>query len=70
MVALRTFINLSPERQKEIIENSLKEFALNEYQTASISNIVTDLGIAKGSFYRYFESKKDLYFYLIDYCIK
>lgn len=69
MVALKTFNNLPGERRKEIILVCLEEFALHEYTSASLSNIVSALGLAKGSFYRYFESKKALYFYLIDHCI-
>jgi TetR/AcrR family transcriptional regulator len=64
---LKTFMNLSPERQKEIIDTCLKEFALHDYRDVSLSKIIAKLGLAKGSFYRYFESKRDLYEYLIEY---
>ncbi|MBA4851982.1 TetR/AcrR family transcriptional regulator [Emticicia sp. BO119] len=70
MVALKTFNNLSIERQTEIISVCLEEFALHEYQTASLSNIVSRLNLAKGSFYRYFENKQSLYFFLLDHCIQ
>lgn len=69
MVALSTFENLKEERRQQIISVSLEEFALSDYQTASLSNIIKKLGLAKGSFYRYFENKQSLYFYLLDYCI-
>ncbi len=69
MVALKTFSNLPTDRQHEIIAVCLEEFALHEYETASLSNIVTKLNLAKGSFYRYFESKKSLYFFLLEHCI-
>jgi AcrR family transcriptional regulator len=62
---LQTFINLKEERKQEILNVAFEEFALHEYKVASISNIVKKLNIAKGSIYRYFENKKDLYFYLI-----
>lgn len=70
MVALDTFKNLAGGRQQEIILVALREFALNEYKTASLSTIIESLGLAKGSFYRYFKSKQSLYFYLLDTCIK
>lgn len=70
MVALKTFNNLTEERQQEIILICLEEFALKEFQSASLSTIVTKLNIAKGSFYRYFESKQTLYYFLLDHCIK
>lgn len=64
---LQTFLNLPESRQKEILEASCKEFALHEYKVASIGNIIKELGVAKGSFYRYFKDKKDLYFHLVEY---
>jgi AcrR family transcriptional regulator len=64
---LKTFKNLREERQKEIIDTCLKEFALHDYNEVSLSKIISKLGLAKGSFYRYFESKRDLYEYLIEY---
>ena len=65
---LKTFLNLSLERQKEIINVCMEEFAQNDYESASLSRIIKTLGLAKGSFYRYFESKKDLYIYLVSVC--
>ena len=64
---LQTFLNLSEERQQEILNASYEEFALNTYSTASLSNIIKKLNLAKGSFYRYFPSKKELYLYLLHY---
>ena len=63
-------MNLDEKRQKEIIDTCLKEFALRNYNEVSLSKIIKKLGLAKGSFYRYFESKKDLYTYLIEYAKK
>jgi TetR/AcrR family transcriptional regulator len=62
----KTFHNLTKERRIEIIMVCFEEFTLNDYDNASVSRIVRRLGIAKGSFYRYFESKKDLYLFLLD----
>lgn len=63
----KTFMNLSKERQKEIMDTCLKEFALHNYNEVSLSKIIAKLGLAKGSFYRYFESKRELYEYLVEY---
>lgn len=70
MVALKTFKNLPAERKAEIINACLEEFALHDYEVASLSNIVARLGLAKGSFYRYFDSKKSLYLFLLNHCIE
>ncbi len=61
----QTFYNLKPERQEEILQLAYQEFALNGYQNASLSEIIRRLGLAKGSFYRYFASKKELFSFLL-----
>lgn len=61
----QTFFNLAEEKRNLITNLAIEEFAENSYQSASISRIVKRAGIAKGSFYQYFEDKKDLYLYLI-----
>ena len=60
-----TFFNLSKEKQTRIYEISAREFAASPYHVASISKIVRLAGMAKGSFYQYFEDKQDLYLTLI-----
>lgn len=60
-----TFFNLPDNKRESILEIAIEEFANHDYKNASISNIVSKAGIAKGSFYQYFEDKKDLYLYLI-----
>jgi AcrR family transcriptional regulator len=62
---LQTFYNLDDERKYKILIISYEEFVFNSYKTASVSNIVKRLKLAKGSFYRYFENKLDLYTYLV-----
>lgn len=66
----QTFFNLPDEKRERIIEIALKEFATYTYGKASLSNIVAQAGIAKGSMYQYFEDKKDLYLYLLDLAAK
>lgn len=61
---LTTFLNLPEERKKEITRVCFEEFAHNDYESASLGRIIKRLGVAKGSFYRYFENKQDLYVYL------
>ena len=59
-----TFDNLAEERKQKFIEAAFDEFIQNDYEGASISRMVKKLGFGKGSVYRYFEDKRDLYFYL------
>lgn len=64
---LQTFLNLSEKRKNEILNAAYEEFALHSYATASLSSVIRKIGLAKGSFYRYFRSKKELYLYLIQH---
>lgn len=64
MVSL-TFQNLKPEKKQVIIEAALDEFSEYPFSEASITNIVKKAGISRGSFYQYFESKENLYRYLV-----
>lgn len=65
-----TFFNLPLEKRERITEVIIDEFSENTYETASINQIVKTAEIAKGSFYQYFEDKKDIYKMTIDICQK
>lgn len=60
-----TFFNLPEDKRAMLVNALLDEFAEQPYKNASISRIVAKTGIAKGSFYQYFEDKKDCYLYLL-----
>lgn len=61
----KTFLQLDDEKRNRFLTVALKEFSTKDYERASISAIVEELGIAKGSVYQYFKDKKDLYLYLL-----
>lgn len=61
-----TFFNLPDEKREHITAVAVAEFSSHDYADVSISRIVARAGIAKGSFYQYFEDKEDLYGYLLD----
>ena len=62
----QTFFNLPPAKREAILNIAIREFAENDYRSASISRMVAEAGIAKGSFYQYFDDKQDLYRYLLE----
>lgn len=62
----QTFFNLPEEKRNHIIEVSIDEFAKAPYQNISINHLIRSMNIPTGSFYQYFEDKKDLYFI---YCL-
>ena len=61
----KTFFNLNKEKQTTFVNAFLREFTIHRYDDASVSSVLKDLGLAKGSFYQYFEDKKDLFMYLV-----
>ncbi|NJN32154.1 MAG: TetR/AcrR family transcriptional regulator [Synechococcales cyanobacterium RM1_1_8] len=61
-----TFFNLPDPKRQRIVELAIAEFASHDYDSASITMLVKQAKIAKGSLYQYFEDKKDLYLYLVD----
>lgn len=65
IVPSKTFYNLSETKRERIIAGAMKEFSDKSFNDVSISSIVKNSNISRGSFYQYFEDKKDLYFYLI-----
>lgn len=61
-----TFKNISLEKQKKIIDKAFEEFAENGYKNASTNQLVKKIGISKGSLFKYFQGKLDLYHYLVN----
>ena len=62
----QTFFNLEPPKRQRVIDRAVEEFARLPFEQASLSKVVEDCGISKGSMYQYFEDKLDLYLYIVD----
>ena len=60
-----TFYKLAKDKQEKIINSAKKEFSRVPFSETSIKNIVEEAGIARGSFYQYFETKEDLLSYIM-----
>lgn len=65
-----TFLNLNVEKRDKIKKAIINEFSRHTIAKASISNIVEEAQIPRGSFYQYFEDKEDALKYIIDESIK
>lgn len=61
----QTFFNLPQEKRATIFNAAVEEFAEYGLENASTNRIVKNSGIAKGSFYQYFEDKQDVFMYLL-----
>lgn len=54
------------KRKREIMEASLKLFARQGYHATTVADIIDELGVARGTFYRYFDDKHDLFEKLLE----
>ena len=55
------FNKLPAKKRERILEAAAKEFAANDYDSASLNRILEKAGISKGAAYYYFDDKADLY---------
>ena len=62
----QTFFNLPQKKRQKIEQAALDEFSEYGFDNSNMNRIVAQSQIAKGSFYQYFDDKKDLYLHLID----
>ncbi|MCK9268114.1 MAG: TetR/AcrR family transcriptional regulator [Alkaliphilus sp.] len=67
---MEKFLNLPIEKQNLIIDAALKTFATHGYKKTSISDIAGSAGISKAMVFHYFGTKKELYLYLVNTCVK
>ena len=61
-----TFNNLPEAKQKLILSTIKKEFEVHSIMDSSVKDIVTALGISRGSFYTYFENLEESYFTILE----
>ena len=62
----KAFFSLPGPKQDVFFDTALRHFSRTPYQQASLSSLLRELEIPKGTFYLYFHHKLDLYTYLID----
>lgn len=61
----KTFFNLKEEKRQRVEKALMHEFGKGSFEQASITNIVNEAKIPRGSFYQYFVDKEDAVTYLI-----
>ena len=62
----KTFFNLKEEKKARIEQALINEFSKGTFEQASITNIINEAKIPRGSFYQYFEDKEDAIKYIIE----
>lgn len=63
----QTFFNLPDTKKEHIIRAAVEEFSKAPYQEISINHLIKCMEIPTGSFYQYFDDKRDLYFYILSH---
>src|SRR6516162_1883174 len=58
--------SLEARRQEEILTAAAKAFAQQGFANTDVQAIADDLGIGKGTVYRYFPTKEDLFLAAVD----
>jgi len=66
----KTFKNISIEKQNMIIEAAFKEFSIYGFENSSTNRLVKTIGISKGSLYKYFSTKLELYIFLVNIAVE
>lgn len=62
----KIFFELNDEKRNKIIEICIAEFSQYGYTNSSTNRITKNAGISKGSLFKYFQNKEELYFYILD----
>ena len=56
----------APERRRRILDSARRVFAARGYHATNISHICEDLGIARGTLYLHFKSKKEVFAAIVE----
>lgn len=59
------FLRLPRDKQEIIWNAAIEEFSREPFEKVSINKIIQKAGISRGSFYTYFEDKRDLFHYIL-----
>lgn len=62
----RLFFELDEDKRSRVVEAALTEFGQYGYSDSSTNRIVKKASISKGSLFKYFTNKEDMYFYILD----
>jgi AcrR family transcriptional regulator len=61
---------LAAQRRRDLVETAYAIFSEKGYTAAGVSDITDSLGVATGTFYRYFDSKRDILDAVIDFGVE
>lgn len=64
-----TFNKISQDKRDRILQTAIDEFANNGYNSANINVIAKKADVSVGSMYKYFNTKHDLYLYVVQHAV-
>lgn len=62
----QTYFNLSDEKKNKVYETLVRSFEEKAVKDVTVKEIVEDLKMPRGSFYQYFDSINEAYFYILE----
>lgn len=57
-------------RRQQILDAAIRAIARKGYRAASVSDVVFEAGVARGTFYLYFNSKEEIFKAILDYYLQ
>ena len=66
----RTFFRLDEDKRERVIRSAIGEFRVNGFENAKVGAIAKNAGIANGSVYQYFEDKRELFMYCVNWTME
>ena len=66
----RTFFRLDEDKRERVIRAAIGEFRANGYESAKVGAIARNAHVANGSIYQYFEDKRELFLYCVNWTIE
>ena len=65
-----TFMNLDEEKKEKIMRAAISKFSIQGFEKSNIGDIARSAGVAKGSMYQYFENKRELFLYSVQWSVE
>ncbi|MCL2058339.1 MAG: TetR/AcrR family transcriptional regulator [Oscillospiraceae bacterium] len=66
----RTFFRLDEDKRERVIRAAIDEFRKNGYENSKVGAIAQNANIANGSIYQYFEDKRELFLYCVNWTVE
>ena len=66
----RTFFRLDEDKRERVIRSAIDEFRKNGFENSKVGAIARMAGIANGSVYQYFEDKRELFMYCVNWTVE